>query len=97
MAESFVVRESRPGGVELLQLDRPPLDGQYPAGQTTTWRVGDPVHDHDGHHGNGGQQRGLAAAAGQLLAAELAAGGTLEDELERRAVDAGPLADDVSE
>ena len=26
MSESFVVRESRPGGVELLQLDRPPLN-----------------------------------------------------------------------
>jgi hypothetical protein len=27
------------------QFDRPPLDGQFPAGQTSTWRVGDPVHD----------------------------------------------------
>ena len=26
MSESFVVRESRPGGVELLRLDRPPLN-----------------------------------------------------------------------
>ena len=26
MSESFVVRESRPGGVVLLQLDRPPLN-----------------------------------------------------------------------
>jgi hypothetical protein len=27
------------------QFDRPPLDGQFPAGQTSTWLVGDPVHD----------------------------------------------------
>jgi len=29
----------------LAQFDRPPLDGFYPAGQTSTWRLGDPVHD----------------------------------------------------
>jgi hypothetical protein len=29
----------------LAQLDRPPLDGQFRAGQTTTWKIGDPVHD----------------------------------------------------
>jgi hypothetical protein len=27
------------------QDDRPPLDGYPPAGCTTTWRVGDPLHD----------------------------------------------------
>lgn len=29
----------------LAQDDRPPLNGYFPAGQTTTWRVDDPVHD----------------------------------------------------
>jgi len=29
----------------LAQFDRPPLDGYPPAGRTTTWIVGDPVHD----------------------------------------------------
>ena len=29
----------------LAQDDRRPLDGYYPAGQTTTWKLDDPVHD----------------------------------------------------
>lgn len=29
----------------VAQDDRPPLDGYPPAGRTTTWRVGDPLHD----------------------------------------------------
>ena len=29
----------------LAQADGQPLDGYFPAGKTTTWRVGDPVHD----------------------------------------------------
>jgi mannosyltransferase len=29
----------------LAQFDRPPLDGFAPAGRTSTWRLGDPVHD----------------------------------------------------
>ncbi len=29
----------------LAQDDRRPLDGYYPAGQTSTWHVGDPLHD----------------------------------------------------
>src|SRR5262249_19464806 len=29
----------------LAQFDRPPLDGFFPAGQTSPWRLGDPVHD----------------------------------------------------
>jgi hypothetical protein len=29
----------------LAQDDRPPLQGYPPAGHTTTWRLGDPVHD----------------------------------------------------
>lgn len=29
----------------LAHNDHPPLNGYAPAGQTTTWRIGDPVHD----------------------------------------------------
>lgn len=34
----------------LAQDDRRPLDGYAPAGQTTTWKVGDPVHDERSLH-----------------------------------------------